>query len=360
MALIWAEGFDHYGDGSTGDEGRTFMLQGAWAQFSSGNGPGAKIQASNARTGTCCLRFPFNSLATDSAQARRVLGAAHLVVGCATGIYFGGLPAVNKEWGFEFRNNSNNAIVFIAVQSDGAIAIYTGSARTFYAASDPIITAASWQHIEARIVCDDIVGAVEVRVNGITVLNETDMNLGVAGCTQMVFGMPAGKNGGGSLNVDYDDIVTWNDSGDFLNSFIGACRVETVFPDGDTAQADWGITGAATGHEAIDDNPRDSDTTFISSDVATEISEFTLPTLPPETANIKGVYIPVMAKLFAAGTGNIQVSLVSGAAVSLGPDQTLTTAYTYWGGSHEIDPDTGAPWTKEGLEAALLRVEKTV
>ena len=102
------------------------------------------------------------------------------------------------------------------------------------------------------------------------------------------------------------------------------------------------------------------DTTFIGSTNVNDVSEFDLDTLPPETANIKGVYIRLMGKLIAAGVGAVQVSLVSNSEVSLGPEITLTTTYSYFGGVHELDPDTELPWTKEGLEAAILRVEKTI
>lgn len=360
MAIVWADGFDHYGNGTTGTEGRDFMKQGAWAELSSGNGTPPYIENDNSRTGDCCMRVAFNSLGTDSPKARRVLGASQIVVGCALGIYFHSLPNSNGNWGFQFRNNSNQNIVYVCIQSDGAIAVYTGSGLSLLASSDPVITALSWQHIEAKVIIDNVVGAIEVRVNGLTVINLTDLNLGTSGSTQMVFGMPAGKGGEASKTVDWDDIVVWNDVGANNNDFLGPVRVETLFPTADTAQADWSFSGAASGYECIDENPNDADTTYIASDTAGQVSEFEFADTPPETANIKGIYIPLSGKLVAAGTGNVQVSLVSGVDVSLGPDQTLTTAYTYWGGVHELDPATGEAWTKEAVDAALIRIEKTI
>lgn len=358
MSIIWADGFDHYGDGSTGNGGRDYMLAGAWAAFAAGNGTLPLISDLQARTGTHSLRIVYNSLATNSPTARRVLGASHIVVGCAVGWYFEGLPVSNGGWGFEFRNNANDCIAYIAVQSDGSIGLYTGAARTLIAASDPIITANSWQHIEAKIIADAVVGSCEVRVNGVTVLNVTDIDLGSSGCTQISFGMPAGKIGN-SLNAFIDDIVTWNDDGDDNNDFLGQQRVETIWTVGDEAASDWVRNTGADDYAAIDDNPPDEDTTYLSGDTG-NISEFSLGTLPPETEEIRGVYVPTMGKLIAAGVGNVQTSLVSGADVSEGPDQTFTTAYTYWGSVHEFDPATDLRWTKAGLEAAILRIEKTL
>lgn len=357
MSIIWAEGFDHYGTTPSG--GRTAMLSGAWADFDWGNGNAPAISSVQARTGTYSLRFDYNSLATDGVLARRVLGSAHIVVGLAGGWYFNSLPNVNGEHGFEFRNNANNCIAYLAIQSDGAIGLYTGSGRTLIASSDPVITAAAWQHIEAKIVADTVVGEVEVRVNGLTVLHMTDINLGSLGATQVVYGMP-NSDSGGSLVYYIDDLVAWNDDGTANNDFIGPARVETIFPVADTAVADFTPVGDADGFDCIDNVPPDGDTTYISGAAEGDVSEFELGTLPPETEIIRCVYIPFMGKLEDAGIGNAQVSLVSGADVSLGPDTVLTTAYTYCGGTHDVDPATGLEWTKAGLEAALVRVEKTI
>lgn len=356
--LIWADGFDHYGDAPNG--GRDAMLAGAWAAFSAGSGTLPAISSEQARTGTYSLKFVYNPLATAGVQARRVLGAAEISVGTGFGLYLNALPATNGEYGFEFRNASNQAIATLMFQSDGAVALYIGTGHVLTMSSDPVLTASAWHHVEAHILADTVVGECEVRVNGLTVLHATDLNLGALGATQIVYGMPNTDTDPTGLTWYMDDVFAWDDSGLYNNDFIGTARVETVFATGDTAEADWTKVGAANGYDCIDNVPPDADTTYLMSDLAGHVSEFTLGTLPPETEIIHGVYIPTMAKLEDAGTGNVQTSLVSGVDVSLGPDQVLTTAYTYWGGVHETDPATDLAWTKAGLEAAKLRIEKTV
>lgn len=358
MALIWAEGFDHYGTGATGNNGRDYMLSGAWAAFSWANGNPPIITNAQARTGGYSLRINYNSLATGGVQCRRVLGPAQIVVGCGLGIYFNSLPGINGEHGFEFRNNANQCIAYFAIQSDGAIGLYAGSTRTLIASSDPVISSSSWQHIEAKIVCDTVVGEAEVRVNGNTVLHLTDINLGSLGSTQIVFGMPNTDAGAGIIYY-FDDIVTWNDLGDDNNDFLGPQRVYTFFADADTAVADWLVSGAADGYAAIDDTPPDGDTSYVIGVLEGEKSEFELPDLPPETALIAGVFVPIMGRLEDAGTGEVTVSLISEGLVDAGDPITLTTAYTYWGTVFERDPNTNAPWTRAALEAALVRLEKT-
>lgn len=355
--LVWAEGFDHYGTAPNG--GRDAMLSGAWAAFSAGTGTLPFISNIQVRSGTRSLRFEFQNLATAEVLARRVIGAAHIVTGVGLGVYFDALPGVNKTHGFALRNNLNQDIIMFTVESDGSIGAYAGSAHTAIAASDPIIAANSWQHIEVRVVADTVVGECEVRVNERVVLALTGLNLGALGATQIVYGMPGGKVGA-DLDWQIDDLVVWNDDGLYNNDFIGPVRVELLMPTADTAETDWVRNTGSSDFSAINNNPPDGDTTYLTGTNVSDISEFEFADSPVETFNIRAIYVPTMGKLVAAGTGNVQTSLVSGADVSLGPDQTFTTSYSYWGGVHETDPATDLPWTKAGIDAAKLRIEKTL
>jgi hypothetical protein len=332
------------------------MLAGAWSAFSSGNNAPAYVSNTAARTGAHSLRFDHNGLSTSSTEARRALNGPKFVVGLGFGLYMFNLPPLNNLIGIELRSTSNARVIRLSFQSDGSLTAYN-AAGVAVAVSDPVMGASSWNHIEIKAVIDTIVGSVEVRVNGVTVINQTDLDLGAIAVSQIKFGSHATS---GTVSFAFDDIIPWDDTGTRNKDFLGPQRVQTLFPNGNTALAEWATVGAASGYEAINKTTPDGDTTYIGSDVIGQTSEFTLPTLPPETAAIAGVYIPAMGKLEDAGAGNIQVSLVSGAAVASGPDIPLTTAYTYWGSVLPLDPATGLPWTKAGLEAAKVRIKKTV
>lgn len=355
--LIWAEGFDHYGTSPNG--GRDAMLSGEWAQFSSAGNPPV-ISTDQKRTGSYSLKLAYNHLALTGLIARRVIGSTKTVVGIGFGVYLDSLPVLNNEHGLEIRNGSNVNILRVSVDSDGSIGLYKGSGHTSIGNSDPCIGASSWNHIETKVIVDNVVGEVEVRVNGLPVIHLTNLDLGVSGASQFVWGNPDGDVAVSDQTWYIDDIVVWDDTGTYNNDFMGGQRVVLIFPNADTAQDDWVPVGDSDAFDCVDNVPPDGDSTYISSDNTGDVTEMELAGLPPETQNIAGVYIPFMGKLEDAGVGNVQISLVSGGEVSLGPDTVLTTAYTYWGGIHETDPDTDAPWTKTALEAALLRIEKTV
>lgn len=354
--LIFADSFDHYG--TTPNGGRNAMLSGAWAEFSNGNNnPAAVSNAITARTGTYSLRFQHNNLATAGILARRVFGASLLTVGLGMGFRIDTLPSSNNIVGIRLKSGTNTPRISLIVQSDGTIEVILG-ASTSLGSTDSAITTGSWHHIECKAVIDDTVGSVEVRVNGETEFVINNINTGTIAITQ--FDVGTIDDGGGSFNIYIDDLFAWNDAGSHNNDFMGPQRVLTIFPNGDVSPSDWAIVGTSNGYDAINNVPPDGDGTYIGSDNVGEIAEFTLASLPPETEAIAAVYIPLMGKLEEAGIGNVQVSLVSNGEVISGPDQGLTTAYTYWNNVLETDPDTDAPWTKEGLEAALLRIEKTL
>ena len=91
MAIIWAEGFDHYG---TGDTGRSNMLRGPWAYMA--GQLYVSPQTTQKRTGSGSLKFAPNPATGQG--ARRVLGTARFVVGIAFGIYCTTLPPHYRDW----------------------------------------------------------------------------------------------------------------------------------------------------------------------------------------------------------------------------------------------------------------------
>jgi hypothetical protein len=204
---------------------------------------------------------------------------------------------------------------------------------------------------------DSVAGSYEVRANGKTVLQEGGLNLGSTGAAQVVHGSFTARDIG---DWYLEDVFAADDSGSFNNTFLGAQRILTNFPVGDTAQADWAINGAADGYACIDEDDPDGDTTYISAATSGDKSDFSLPSLPSELAEIAGVYVPIMARINAAGIGNVKPSMVSSTDVLAGNDDALTTGYTYYGSVFEYDPHTSDAWSKTGLEDALLRIEKSV
>jgi hypothetical protein len=89
-------------------------------------------------------------------------------------------------------------------------------------------------------------------------------------------------------------------------------------------------------------------------------SKFGLSDLPTNVTSVKGLYAVNRSRKTDSGDGQLQVGMVSGVSTVLGNDRTITTSYTYWTDVFEEDPATSAPWTRTGVNAAQLQVNRTV
>lgn len=345
--LLWADGFEHYGLDETN------MLAGEWAAFVWT----PQLSTAFARTGTHSLHMQGRGGAGVQ-SARRVFGAEKIGCSVGFGVYCPQLPASNSLFYFTFLSPAAADILTVAIQSDGSLCVRSGGiAGTVIDITDSVITAGTFHHIAMKALFDTVAGATEIQVNGVTKQLIGSLNLGSAGASSFRLNNNETTAGDGYY---VDDMKAFDDQGTYNNDIVGPHRVLTNYVAADTAQADWSLNGAGTGTGCINQTAPDGDTTYIGTALAGDKSEFTMQTLPPELVEIAGIYIPAMARLDAAGIGNLQLSMVSGASDDPGPDTPLTTGYTYYGSVFEEDPDTTDPYTKAGFEAALLRIEKSL
>ncbi len=349
--LRFADSFDHYG-GNVG-----FITNGLWSGITAASGGSVSLSNTVARTGTYSLHLHRSNLAGGLVEARFPIGAQSFTCGVGGGFYMPNLPSSSVTAGIQFRDTGNNPLLTLLFQSDGSICAKKGGVGgTVVDITDSILTAATFNHIECKATFDTVAGYVEIRVNGVTKMQIGSLDLGAAAAATCAFSLY-------DFSLDdlfIDDVFAWDDTGTDNNSFMGAQRILTIFPTADTAQADFSVVGAGSGHAAISDNPPDDDTSYITSATVNNKSDFELDTLPPEVVAIAGVFVPARARIDAAGIGNLKMSLVSSGDVLAGSDVPLTPSYSYYRNTFERDPHTSAPWTKTGLEAALLRVEKSL
>lgn len=350
--LLFADSFDHYGSGSAGYANLT-KGPGAYGEIGSDTYVG--ISSAQKRTGAYSLSMNTNANGGTVGFRKSIVAANNEVI-AGFGLYLSALPASSSKICFQWLQGTT-PVASLIVTSAGALRLLIGgSSGTLVAQTDNIIAAGTFNHIEIRALRDDVVGELEARVNGVQVAFIDNLDLGdndIDGFQQIV---PA--NGSG-VTTYIDDLTICDTTGTAINDFMGPVRVNTSFVSADTVEADWTKNTGTDGYALIDDIAPDGDATYLEADTIGEVSEFALSALPSETADIKGVYIPAMARLADAGIGNLQVSLVSNSEVSLGPNEPITTSYAYYGSVHELNPDGDIPWTKASLEAALLRIEKT-
>lgn len=355
MALLWMDGLDIYG-GSVNN-----MLDGSWVDVGGESGSaGNELYLSTNRSRTGDYSIYYTNPLYYCNPMRRVLGELYTTVGVGFAFYPVTMPTVSDRFQiFGIRNQSNGNIISVTLQTTGDIKIsYSGGS---YTTTNAPLLAASWQHIEAKFVIDDVEGAIEIRVNGETIVNLSDIDTGSTPAAQVYFASKPTNPGASGNTCNYDDIFVWNDSGTTNNDFLGDRRVRTLLPNADTSINEWVETGAASGYEAIGELSPDDDTSYIEAGTTTPVtSEFELDDLPSGVGAIAAIQTQIRQRKTDAGDGKTQVSLISNGSVTSGSDRPITTEYTYWSDVFELDPDTGSAWNKDSVDAMKLRIQRTV
>ncbi len=345
--ILWADSFDHYGTVNAN------MTDGAYAESS------GTISGTQARTGSKSYRCTGNTL------IRRVFGGPLVTVGVAGAFFFATLPVIdNVSPPLTFCDASNTPQVTITVDTTGVISVWrgNGSGSKFTTklgdSGVPAITANAWNSIEAKVKIANSGGTVEVRVNGVTVINLTGQDTQASGAAE-TSQVRWEVTGAGTEGYYVDDVVAWDTTGALNNDFLGDRKVVTDFPNADTADVAWTRSTGSTNFGVIDENPPNGDTDYLTTTNNGDKAGVTFPNLPTEVTQISAVVFIQKTKKTDAGTANTQLHLKSGASTANGTDRPMTTAYTLYHDVFETDPATSAPFTRSAAQAASWTIERT-
>jgi hypothetical protein len=352
MALIWADNFQSYGDGSTG---AAKMRDGLYAETTDcyiqddpdANAPAVSKALLVSYGSTTRCRFAYPAGATTTA-------------GIAMRLYLPSLSPANSQGpDIRFNDAGNEIQLAISFSSTGQIFVWRGDRTTLIGSTAaPVITAAAWNHIEIKTVASNSSsGTVEVRVNGVAVISLSGVNTVATANVNYAQTVFAGR-GNELVNSYFKDCVWWDGTGSTNNNFLGTVSVVTKRPDTDVT-FNWTPSTGTTGFPLIDEaTPNDAD--FISAgDPPPSPSTFGLENLEADVTSIRGVITVARMRKTDGGTCNAQVSVVSGASVDAGLNRPMTTAFTYWWDVAEVDPATSSAWTPVGFNAASLRINRT-
>jgi len=353
MANRWIDGLGRYG----GDEAA--MLNGssgqAWAQVDGG----FSLSSANPRTGSWCLR---QGTGLSTAQwARRVFGAQLTEVLLGRAIYCHSLPTAENFaislW--SLRDQSNGEQLNIILGTDGAIDVHAGGTQTSLGRSDPCIGAGAYQHIELYAKAGNGTGAIEIRVDEVTRLNLTGIDTVATAnveFSQFRFGY---SGSGGTAMIDHADFFCNDtvDDGSGCNWFVGDSKSGLLLPNANTAQADFALSAGSSGYALIGETPAD-DATYLSTSASTAESDFGLQDSPANLSEILTVRPFIRAMKDDAGTCTVAPNMKSSGIKGTVDDQPITSAFAYYDSNVPTDPATGVPWTKSGIDAANMVVER--
>lgn len=212
-----------------------------------------------------------------------------------------------------------------------------------------------WHWIEMEAEYGSATGAIIVKLNGIEVYNGTgDTNdAGATGFGHIEFDSTFGAT------IRFDDIIIGDSTGTENTTFPGDTKIVALAPDGAGASTDFTANGAASNHEAADEQPIDGDTSYNSSGTSGDRDTFSFENLPETPDSIVGVQVVNASRKDDVGAIVVENVLTSGTTTVVGDALGVTTSYSLAGRDiYDTDPDTSSPWTEtgvNGIEAGYQR-----
>lgn len=349
--LQWMDNFATYGLG-----GQAFMLNGPYAEK---YGSIVADPDVNAPAGSLVYNTVGQFSSGQSTSLRKVLSANETTVGVALRLWMTSLPAnASQSKSIVISDGVNTTLAYIYITSTGAIQVKNNAGTLLAASAGPVLVANAWQHIEFKALINAATGTVEVRVEGVAVCSATNVNTGAGPAAQVRIDNYADGTSAG-IGGYIKDFAIWDGSGAFINDFVGTCSVYRLTVDGDSSFP-WTPSSGVTGFNLLNEAGPD-DTGYISAVTPPPAASiFTLQDLPANIVGIRGLMMFGRLRKSDAGDANIKMSMKSGASLAAGADRPVTTAFTYWYDFSHTDPATGAAWTKAGVNAALIQVDRTL
>lgn len=360
MSLIHADNFNIYG--------ATVADMTAAGRYSETGGCSIQADPDGVSTGRVIRMIGGFSGTTN---LRRALKTPDNKIGIGMRIWLATLPANDDQrpTPFFWNTASNGSMVFVKVNTTGSITAYVhdplvGAFGTDYelgTTAGPVVTAGAWWHLEA--VFDAAALTFELRVEGVPKLVCDSVNFNGHqnnGPTVYQCGLSSRQDTiGAAISVYFKDYFWWDSNGTKNIDFLGACLVAQLDTMADITLGYWVPSVGVVGWSILDNDP--ANTPYLAG--ATPVGaamEFGLTNLPPDISSIKGVISIVRAKKEDGGDGQLQTSMISGVSASNGEDRPITAAFTDWEDVHELDPATGNSWLPAALDAANLRISRTV
>jgi hypothetical protein len=348
MALLFMDSFDHY---VTAD-----LLE----KWSSQAGTVA-ISAANGRRSSASLR-----LATAGAQLYKTCGTANttIIVGAAVRASLASNPAsLFTIWEATAVRNQ----VILAANPDGSLAAYRGPAAaspgailsaTLLGTIPAALAANSYAYVELRVVLHESAGEVQVRVNGVQLLNLTAQDTIATGATASWTSLLLSTNNG-VTTVDYDDLYVLDGSGPApWNTFLGDCRVDARVPTAPGATTGWTPLAGAN-WAAVDDTAPDDDTTYTSTSTLNAVDTFVVQDAPVAGATLFGVQHCLNLKKTDAGACTVAPVVRHSGVDNVGTAISPGTSYAYGLAINQTNPGTSAQWTEAEFNAAEFGYTRT-
>jgi len=339
MALLWMDGFEGYSDAWNVDcqniVARRYAIGSSQIRLESGRFGGYSLVPYYSSS---WIRTP--ALTTDDT----------LIVGFA--LRFWGVP--NWNWFLQMQSNGI-AGMGIGVDDAGILLVYKGN-TVIAQTSEILVRSNKWIYVEFKVICDNINGSYELRVNGATILLDSGID------TQenqpyhdqvQIRGLQSSAN----YTPHIDDYYICDSTGSKHNDFLGQQRISPIWPNADTADIDWTPSTVIDHHTLVDEVDPDDDSEYVEDTVTdnediyeySDILDFDV---------VEAVCLCTDVRVTDTTSYDLKTVVKSGgvkydsAANTIGSTEYLTDLRLM-----ANDPDTGTNWAVSGVNGLEMGVK---
>lgn len=218
-----------------------------------------------------------------------------------------------------------------------------------------------WQYVEVKVTLSDTVGAVVVKVNGVVVLNLTNVDTKNAGTKTTLDAVMLGRQNSNSTFNAFDDLWLLNTKGSTHTDFLGDRRVKTIFPTGAGTQNDFANSAASAGTNnwsMVDETTAPDTSDYVQDNTVGHRDTYTFADLSASAQTVDGVAVSIYAQNTDSGTANLAIDARTNGSVSAGP--TFTPAvqqFQVYRRQMETNPVTAVAWTPADVNGAEFGIE---
>lgn len=211
----------------------------------------------------------------------------------------------------------------------------------------------SWHWIEIKLLIDDTIGELIVKLDEVTVFEQIGVDT-QSGGSQFVDVIRWLSDELPDTVYSIDDVIIHNNA-----DFIGDHRIETLRVFDESPQIDFNPSAGSNNAAMVDEAPgADNDTTYVESSTPGHQDLYSATTFTGlDPVDITAVIVRGKIKKDDAGSRSIKF-LANTGTIGNTAITALSTDYQYADGIFETDPSTdGAPFTKANVNAIEIGFE---
>lgn len=354
MTLRFVDGFDHYISSTIA------QIQRKWSVV--GNAGYTLITSANTRFNTGQAIQCNGGGSSASGIGKTLDSKGTWIIGFALKI-----PSIDPSRPcFLQICDASTPQISMGILTSGSIVLKRGAFNgTVIGTSMNAIPITAWIYMEVKCVIHPSAGSIIIRINGQTFFSLTGVNTSNTGssvATGISFGDAALQGAfNNAIQCQFDDIYICDGSGTTNNDFLGDIRVDTLYPSGAGANAQWTANGAGTNVACVSGVVPDDDTTYVETLTPGNVDTYQLSDISTATPGaIYGLQAVLMARKTDAGSRFISEAYRIGGTVYVpvaGSGLPVYDGYFFNTDLQELSPATTGAWTASEVNALEVGIK---